>query len=52
MNLKSAYDFILLLDDEEFRSMTMWIVSDVNTSEGRALLYSGLAHLVSHNSFF
>ncbi|KAG8190170.1 hypothetical protein JTE90_008702 [Oedothorax gibbosus] len=34
-------------DDEEFRSMTMWIVADVNTIEGQPLLYSGLAHLKS-----
>ncbi|XP_035228299.1 UDP-glucose:glycoprotein glucosyltransferase 1-like [Stegodyphus dumicola] len=32
-------------DDDEFRPLTMWVVADVDTAEGRALLLSGLSHL-------
>ncbi|XP_054718713.1 LOW QUALITY PROTEIN: UDP-glucose:glycoprotein glucosyltransferase 1-like [Uloborus diversus] len=32
-------------DEDDFRSLTVWIVCDVNTAEGRALLLSALSHL-------
>ncbi|GFQ69214.1 UDP-glucose:glycoprotein glucosyltransferase 1 [Trichonephila clavata] len=32
-------------DDDEFRDLTMWVVTDVNTSGGRALLNSAFTHL-------
>ncbi|GIX97388.1 UDP-glucose:glycoprotein glucosyltransferase 1 [Caerostris darwini] len=32
-------------DDDQFRSLTMWIAADINTEEGRALITSGFAHL-------
>ena len=35
------------LDDVASRPITHWVVSDLNTAEGRAVLYSAIKQLVT-----
>ncbi|XP_071037209.1 UDP-glucose:glycoprotein glucosyltransferase 1 [Parasteatoda tepidariorum] len=37
--------YFMKRDDDEFRPLTAWVVGDVDTSEGRALVSSAFAHL-------
>lgn len=36
-----------MIDDDEFRPLTIWVVGDMDTSGGQALLASAFSHLVS-----
>ena len=41
--------FYVLSDEESVRSVTLWVVADVETVEGRDLMYSAIKHAVSYS---
>ena len=39
---------LYVLEEETVRTVTEWIVTDVNTVEGRELLYNAIKHMVNN----